>query len=93
MSHPDRGGADEALTAQDEQDPRFVEDAVEKLNKVFEALDSNLRYQVTSQDGHVVVQLVEQDGKKVLYQLPPEGVLKVAAELREMVGLIVDRKI
>ncbi|WP_066637332.1 flagellar protein FlaG [Desulfolucanica intricata] len=66
---------------------------VEKLNTTEELYNQNLNFQIHEETQGLVVQIVNQESGEVIKQIPPEEVLDLEARLREMVGIIIDKKV
>lgn len=70
-----------------------VRQAMEQVNAALNAFQRNVEYQMAFKDSKFVIQLVEKEGERVIYQMPPEGILQVAAKLKETLGMLVDKKV
>ncbi|BCJ87870.1 flagellar protein FlaG [Effusibacillus dendaii] len=70
-----------------------VRQAMEQINTALEAFQSKVRYQLEYKNNTYVIQLVEKEGDRVLYQMPPDGILQVAEKLKEALGMIIDLKV
>ncbi|MED4911308.1 flagellar protein FlaG [Brevibacillus centrosporus] len=74
----------------DKDKQRFSEEDVERLNRILEQTNSSVSFRVRTEDGRTIVQLVEKNGERVLYQLPPEGLVELSKKVKEAVGRIID---
>jgi flagellar protein FlaG len=62
-----------------------------KSNHALESMNHKLRFQVHDETGQLMVQLIDFETGEVLRQQPPEEFLDLAARMREMVGIFLDR--
>jgi flagellar protein FlaG len=68
-----------------------VRELVLKSNQALESMNHRLRFQVHDDTGQLMVQLVDFETGEVVRQQPPEEFLELAARIREMVGIFLDR--
>lgn len=77
--------------------PPKVSEWQENHQAQLEALLAHMGYRVKfhqdERTGRFVCQLLDEETKEVIRQIPPEEVLALAAKLEEMVGLIFDREL
>ncbi|BAI81470.1 flagellar protein FlaG [Deferribacter desulfuricans SSM1] len=64
---------------------------MEELNKALDMMNIKREFEVDKDLGEVVVKIVDTQNDKVVRQIPPEEVLKLAKNIREMVGLLFDK--
>ncbi len=57
-----------------------------------EFVNTRLSFGYDEQSGRVYVQIVRSDTGEVVRQRPPESMLEMLAQIREMIGLILDEK-
>ncbi len=70
------------------------EETVQKLNNALEEIKHNrLEFSVHEDTGRTVVKIIDQDTGEVIKQLPPEELLDLAEKLKEMSGVLFDKKI
>lgn len=60
---------------------------------VIEAFDRRFRFHIDEETGRVQVDIIDRATGEVLDRIPPEELLKLAAEIKRMVGLMLDRKV
>lgn len=65
----------------------------ERLNKVVDALDVAVRFEIHDETGRIVVKVVDRETGDVVRQIPPEQMLKISAEMEKLVGLLVDERV
>jgi uncharacterized FlaG/YvyC family protein len=63
-----------------------------QVNKALDELSQKFEYRLVREKGMDVVQLYDKDNKKVLYQIPSEGILDVVDKLQNATGLVIDLK-
>ncbi|MFC4768249.1 flagellar protein FlaG [Effusibacillus consociatus] len=72
---------------------RTLKEQAERINRVLEQVNSKLMFRIQQDGGRPIVQLVEKEGQKVIYQLPPEGVVEMIKKIEETTGVIIDRQL
>ena len=92
-----RGGTAQAHAAAAEAhrppDEAEVREAVETLEQGFRLLNHRLQLSMNQEINRVVVKVIDRTTDKVIREIPPEQIQRMAAKMREMVGLLVDEKI
>ncbi|RME00149.1 MAG: flagellar protein FlaG [Calditrichaeota bacterium] len=87
---PESGESQNALKLSDDEIKNLV-DATNKTLK--EAYDKELSFFVDEKTGKQGVRIIDIKTQKVIKQIPPEELLKLAARLREQIGALVDEHI
>lgn len=72
---------------------RQVEQAVDQLNSMAATLIADLQFMLHEGSGRMIVRVVDPGTGNVLREHPPEKVLDTLAAIREVVGLLLDKKI
>ncbi len=67
--------------------------AVEEATIISEVLNERLSFSLDDASGRMYVQVIDTSTGEVLKQLPPEQLLQMLAQIREMIGLILDEKV
>ncbi len=70
-----------------------IEGHVHRLNETLRTFDKRLRFRIHESTERLIVRVVDAETEEVLREIPPEEVLKLAAHIEEMVGLIIDERI
>lgn len=71
-----------------------LKQAVDKLNKAMEIFNNNeVRFSIHEQTKHMMIQVIKEDTGEVIAEYPPKKILDLVAQLQEMVGLIVDKRL
>ncbi|MDI3280273.1 MAG: flagellar protein FlaG [Bacillota bacterium] len=65
---------------------------LEKLNRIFDVMSTELRFKVHEGTKDIVVQVIEIETGKVLREIPPERILDMITQMMKLVGLLVDEK-
>ena len=74
-------------------DKEIFENAVEELNHNIKIFNSQLSFKVDDNTGKTVIRISERDTNKVIREIPPEALLRLASKLNELIGMIFDLKI
>lgn len=78
----------ETNNAKDAKDSKEVDEAVNKVNRFFEQVSRELRFQRSESTSQMVVQVVDQKTGEVIRQFPSEEMLKISKELEKISGLL-----
>lgn len=70
-----------------------LEQAVEKLNAATELFNIKLRFKLDHEKGEIYVLVIDAKEGKIIRRIPPENVLKVASQMQQLVGLLLDELI
>lgn len=74
-------------------DASQINNAVEKVNKVVQAMGNDLTFVIDQETGIHVVKVVEQSTKKVIQQFPSKQIVAIAQSLDQLQGLLVKQKV
>ena len=64
---------------------------VEELNQALDMMNVKREFVIDKDLNEVIVKIVDTKENKVVRQIPPEEVVKLAKNIREMVGLLFDK--
>ncbi|MGQ9615834.1 MAG: flagellar protein FlaG [Spirochaetota bacterium] len=70
----------------------FVDEAVEKLREAGDLFKRRLDFCVDEKTNRIVVKVIDTETDKVIKEIPPEQLIKLAAKIQKMIGLLVDEK-
>ncbi len=88
----DNGASEQ--TQQASSNKKNSEEAIQELKNTLEEIKHNrLEFSVHEDTGRTVVKIIDQDTGEVIKQLPPEELLDLAEKLKEMSGVLFDKKI
>lgn len=73
-------------------DEEKLTEIIEKLNRIFDVMGTELRFKVHEQTNDIIVQVIEVSSGKILREIPPEKILNMIAQMMQLVGLLVDEK-
>jgi flagellar protein FlaG len=73
--------------------PRGLEEAVDKANQTLETYDTELRFSIHESSGEIMVKVVNTKDDTVVREIPPESVLDFVANIKKMLGIIIDKLI
>ncbi|NLI13207.1 flagellar protein FlaG [Pelotomaculum propionicicum] len=78
-------------TEQKAADDKKLEEAVEQTNKTMETYNTELRFSIHKESGEVMVKVIDTRDNSVIREIPPERVLDFVADIKKMLGLILDK--
>jgi uncharacterized FlaG/YvyC family protein len=70
-----------------------IEDAILKINDIFQISYTSLRFLVDSSTGNLVVQVVNQETGELLRQIPQETVSRFTDYFSKTIGVIIDKEV
>ena len=70
-----------------------IEDAILKINDIFQISHTSLRFLVDSSTGGLVVQVINQETGELLRQIPQETVNRFTDYFGKMIGVIIDKEV
>ncbi|WP_250278533.1 flagellar protein FlaG [[Clostridium] colinum] len=65
---------------------------VDELNEKFKLVNKEFSYDIHEKTNRVIVKIKDSESGDVIRELPSEESLDLAAKIKEMVGLIIDKK-
>jgi len=71
----------------------LVEKIIEDLKKKLSMLNTQLQIQIDKDTDTIVVKVIDKETNKVIRQIPPEYVLKIAKYLDEIAGILYNEKV
>ena len=77
----------------DKKKEEILEDTAKKLNEKFALFNNTLKIEIDKDTGIKVVKIIDSNTKKVIRQIPPEAMLKIAKYIDEITGLLFDKKV
>jgi flagellar protein FlaG len=93
ISNQERNAVKDEQSLEKEQDLREqLEKVKTRLNEKLSSMDVGLKFQVNKDLNKVVVSVVQRETGKVIRQVPPEEMLKLAENLQQMSGLLVNTR-
>ncbi|RUM91140.1 MAG: flagellar biosynthesis protein FlaG [Thermovibrio sp.] len=72
--------------------PEVIEKIIEDLKKKLSMLNTQLQIKIDKDTDMLVVKVIDKETKKVIRQIPPEYVLKIAKYLDEITGILYNGK-
>lgn len=75
-----------------DQDKEQLAAAVKNVNDFFQMVRRTLQFTVDEDTGRMVIQIKDAETDKVIRQIPPENMLKLAKELGKFKGLLLEEK-
>ena len=70
-----------------------TEKALETLKDYMDSVQTDLKIQVHQETGKIMVKIVSKDDGKVVREVPPEELLNLSARIKDMMGVLFDKKV
>ena len=70
-----------------------LDNALEKINKFLESMDTSLHFYKDNDSGRIAVKVINNKTQEVVREIPSEEVLRLAANMKDIAGLIIDKSI
>ena len=71
-------------------DPELLAKITEEINEDFRIFNTSISFSVDKDSGSTVIKIFDRETEKVIREIPPLEMLRLAAKLTELIGLIVD---
>jgi len=75
-----------------EEIKKELQKVVEELNKAMNPLNQDLHFQFNNKVEELVVQVIDKKNDKIIREFPPKEALQLMEKMRELVGLLFDKK-
>ncbi|WP_422446914.1 flagellar protein FlaG [Thermoanaerobacterium sp. DL9XJH110] len=69
-----------------------LDDAVRKINDTIRIFDRRYHFKIDEDSDKIIVQIINNQTGEIIREVPPEEVLKLAARIKELLGLFVDER-
>lgn len=84
---------DAAMPVQKEIDPEVFAKIVDELKKDFHVFNTAISFTVDKDTGDTIIQILDRETNEVIRQIPPNEMLRLAARLSEIIGLLIDETV
>lgn len=64
---------------------------VKELNKTLETLSTKVTFSLDEKSHKPIIKIIDAQSKAVIFQMPPEGMLRAAQRMTHLLGLMVDQ--
>lgn len=71
---------------------KFIE-AIERANKSLRGVDKRFEFSIHEGTKKIMVKVINEETNEVIKEIPPEKILDLVAQIWELAGILVDRKI
>ncbi len=72
---------------------RQTEQYLKEILHITSIFDRELRFSVNKELGQVVVKVIDSHTDKVIKEIPPEDIIRLHSRMKEVIGLLFDKKI
>ncbi|MEO1924226.1 MAG: flagellar protein FlaG [Nautiliaceae bacterium] len=69
-----------------------LQKVIEELNEAMNPLNQDLKFRFNDKVDELIVEVVDKKNDKVIRQFPPPEALKLMEKMRELIGLLFDKK-
>lgn len=69
-----------------------LKNTIEHLNKHMDSLDTNVKFGFDDKVGQMFVNIMERSTGKIIRRIPTEEAMKISEKMKEIVGMIFDKK-
>lgn len=69
-----------------------IDTAVSKVNSALDAFSFSLRFKIHDESDRLMVQVIDKETDELIREIPPERLLRLAAQIQEMIGLLLDTR-
>lgn len=71
-------------------DSSQMEDIAEKMNQVSKVFNTSLAFTVDKPTGKSVIKVMDIETEEIIRQIPPENLLKLMSNMRDVMGMLLD---
>jgi len=75
-----------------EEIKKELQQLMEELNKAMNPLNKDLKFRFNDKVDELVVEVVDTKSKEVIREFPPKEALELMEKVRELVGMLFDKK-
>jgi flagellar protein FlaG len=68
-----------------------VASVVDEMNRAARALNARVSFSIDQRTEKVVIRVIDGETNEVLRQIPPEEVLRIAAHMQQLLGIVIDK--
>jgi flagellar protein FlaG len=86
-----RGDSDREASR--EYDKAILKENIDKLNKVMLTVNPRFEFKLHEETNRILVRVWDTETNELIKEIPPEQILDIVASIREMVGLLIDRRL
>ena len=76
----------------EETDPKVLSETVNELNKQMDILNTNITFGYNDKINQMFINVIEKSTGKVIRKFPTEEAMSLSAKMKEIVGIIFDKK-
>lgn len=76
----------------EETDPKALSETVNELNKQMDILNTNITFGYNDKINQMFINVIEKSTGKVIRKFPTEEAMSLSAKMKEIVGIIFDKK-
>ena len=81
---------DDPVIVQKKLDPELLANITEEINEAFRIFNTAISFSVDKDTGNTIIRILDRETEKVIREIPPEEMLRLASRLTEIIGRIVD---
>ena len=85
-----KGGSEKPAPQADQRAQRTLHEVVTDLNESMQSINTSISFSIDSANKKTVIKVSDASTGKVIRQIPQEDMLRIAAHLNELVGLLYD---
>ena len=80
----------EKASENDKTQPSSLSSLAKELNDAMAMFSTDISFSIDKDTGKTVIKVIDNSTKEVIRQIPPEDVLRIAARIKELVGILYD---
>jgi len=70
-----------------------LQELANETKEVLEGLNKGIKFSISHETGDIVVQVINRKTEEVIRQIPPEELLELRTKLKEICGILFDKKV
>ena len=88
----DKQVSEEKKVFDEKEVKKKIEEVTEELNKEMDILNTTIRFHFDDKTDEIYVTVIDTKDNRVIRQIPSEEAMKLAAKMRELVGMLFDER-
>ena len=81
---------DEALPTRTKLNPEMLAKITDEFNEDFRVFNTAILFSIDEDTGDTIIRIIDRETNEVIREIPPSEMLRLAARLTEIIGLLID---
>lgn len=82
-----------SVAPRDNPDSELLEKIAGEINSNFRIFNTSISFSVDNATGNTVIKILDRESEKVIREIPPSEMLKLAAKFADIIGRLIDETV